>query len=127
AYNGKYALMGTGRCGPPGAYWSKARVKVGVTAVEATHIIGLGARQGDLHDQCNYPQRQNRPEQPGLRHLGNAFCEHEVLVFHKLISFSCFGLPWLPTAGGRFRPFTEVLRKIFGSLTRKFASPALNR
>src|SRR6476661_6723784 len=75
---------------PPGAYWSKARVKVGVTAVEATQIIGLGARQGDVHDKCNYPQRQNRPEQPGLRHLGNASCEHNVLIFHKLIFLFLF-------------------------------------
>ena len=72
--------------------WKKARKRVGVTAVEATQIIGLGARQGDLHDQCNYPQRQNRPEEPGLRQLGNASCELDVLIFHKLISFSCFGL-----------------------------------
>src|SRR5260370_39204243 len=30
--------------------WFKARERVGVTAVEATQIIGLGAGQGDLHD-----------------------------------------------------------------------------
>jgi hypothetical protein len=41
----------------------------------------LGARQGDVHDQCNYPQRQDRPEQPGLRHLGNAPWEHNVFGF----------------------------------------------
>src|SRR6266508_5565133 len=103
----------------PRTYWSKARVKVGVTAVEATQIIGLGARQGDVHDQCNYPQRQNRPEQPGLRHLGNASCEHNVLVFHKLISFSCFCLPLHPTLGGHFWPFTPVLRRIWRLVTQK--------
>jgi len=30
--------------------WSKPRKRAGVTAVEATQIIGLGARQGNLHD-----------------------------------------------------------------------------
>ena len=30
--------------------WSKPRTRAGVTAVEATQIIGLGARQGNLHD-----------------------------------------------------------------------------
>src|SRR5207253_10298022 len=33
--------------------------------------------------------------------------------------FCCFGLVWLPTVGGHFRPFTEVLRKFLRSLTRK--------
>ena len=89
-------LWARGGVAPLGPYWSKAREKVGVTAVEATQIIGLGARQGDLHDQCNYPQRQNRPEQPGLRHLGNAFCEHEVLVFHKLIFLFLFWPSLIP-------------------------------
>ncbi|PYJ09565.1 MAG: hypothetical protein DME93_12695 [Verrucomicrobia bacterium] len=40
----------------------------------------------------------------------------------------CFGLLWLPTVGGHFRPFTEVLRKIFECLTREvrefFEQPA---
>src|SRR5438093_11140321 len=92
----------------PGAYWSKARVKVGVTAVEATQILGLGARQGDVHDQCNYPQRQNRPKQPGLRHLGNASCEHNALGFDKLISFSWFFLHSLLLVSSHFWPFIEV-------------------
>src|SRR5262245_8937917 len=34
----------------PAAYWSKAGEIAGVTAVEATKVIGFGARQGDLHD-----------------------------------------------------------------------------
>ena len=29
-------------------------------------------------------------------------------VFITVISFSCFGLPWLPTVGGHFWPFTGV-------------------
>jgi hypothetical protein len=29
-------------------------------------------------------------------------------VFITVISFHCFGLPWLPTVGGHFRPFTGV-------------------
>ena len=62
------------------ANWKKARQRVGITAVEATQVIGLGAGQGDLYDQCNYPQRQNRPEQPDLRRLGNVSCEYNVLV-----------------------------------------------
>ncbi|PYV73319.1 MAG: hypothetical protein DMG97_11460 [Acidobacteria bacterium] len=33
-----------------GAHWMKARVRVGVTAVEATQVIRLGAGQGNLHD-----------------------------------------------------------------------------
>src|SRR5881396_1004243 len=111
----------------PGAYWSKARVKVGVTAVEATQIIGLGARQGDVHDQCDYPQRQNRPKQPGLRHLGNASCEHNVLGFHKLISFSCFCLHWLLVVRSQFWPFTEVQNGKDYEVTRKCGVSALNR
>jgi hypothetical protein len=43
AYGQQYAWW-------PGAYWMKARERLGVTAVEATQIIGLGTRQGDLHD-----------------------------------------------------------------------------
>src|SRR5262245_60872154 len=33
-----------------GAWWSKARERAGVTAVEAAQVIGFGARRGDLHD-----------------------------------------------------------------------------
>jgi hypothetical protein len=29
-------------------------------------------------------------------------------VFISVISFHCFGLPWLPTVGGHFWPFTGV-------------------
>src|SRR6266566_5293522 len=64
------------------------------------------------------PQRQNRPKQPGLRHLGNASCEHNVLVFHKLISFSwpsgfsllsCHSRPFTRVQNGNWR---EVMRKV---------------
>src|SRR5437773_10852058 len=113
---------GHGAVWPLGAYWSKAREKVGVTAVEATHVIGLGARQGDVHDQCNYPQRQNRPKQPGLRHIGNASCEHNVLIFHKLISFSCFCLHWLLVVRSHFWPFIEVQNGNQREVMRKMAA-----
>ena len=111
----------------PVADWVKARERVGVAAVEATQIIGLGARQGGLHDQCNYPQRQNRPEQPGLRHLGNASCEHNVLIFHKLIFFLVLAFRDSSLLSYHFWPFTGVLRKVFGSLTWEVGFAALNR
>jgi hypothetical protein len=41
------------------------------------------------------------------------------LVFISVISFYCFGLPWLPTMRGHFRPFTEVLRRIWRFVTQK--------
>jgi len=40
-------------------------------------------------------------------------------VFISVIFFHCFGLPWLPTVGGHFWPFTDVLRKILRFVTRK--------
>ena len=49
-----------------------------------------------------------------------------VFIFHNLISFHCFGLPWLPIVGGHFRPFTEVLRKdLCGSLRGKMRNHGL--
>jgi hypothetical protein len=41
-----------------------------------------------------------------------------------LISLSCFGLPWLPTVGGHFWPFTDVLRKTGRFVTRKMRMTA---
>jgi len=41
------------------------------------------------------------------------------VIFISVISFHCFGLLWLPTAGGHFGPFNEVLRKICQFVTRK--------
>jgi hypothetical protein len=34
------------------------------------------------------------------------------MIVFFLISLFCFGLPWLPTVGGHFQPFTEVLGRI---------------
>src|SRR6266480_5173411 len=48
-------------------------------------------------------------------------------IFISLISFYCFGLPWLPTVGGHFWPFTEVVRKIRREVTRKVRFAGLNR
>src|SRR5437016_3830520 len=116
---GAYA-RGCGRWRPG---WKKARKRVGVTAVEATQIIGLGARQGDLRDQCNYPQRQNRPEQPGLRHLGNASCEHNVLVFHKLISFLVLAFLGFSSLRSHFWPFADVQNGNQREVMRKMQKP----
>src|SRR6266536_2010737 len=92
----------------PGEILTPTRIEyIAATDVEATQIICLGAWQGDLHDQCNYPQRQNRPEQPGLRHLGNASCEHNVLVFHKLIFLFWF-LPSLASHRGMSFPAVRL-------------------
>ena len=44
-------------------------------------------------------------------------------VFISVISFHCFGLPWLPTVGGHFWPFTGVLSKIRREVTRKVGKP----
>ena len=40
-------------------------------------------------------------------------------IFITVNSFDCFGLPWLPTVGGHFWPFTGVLREIGPAVTRK--------
>ncbi len=45
-------------------------------------------------------------------------------VFISVIFFHCFGLPWLPTVGGHFWPFTQVLRKIWPGVTRKVGKTA---
>jgi len=33
-------------------------------------------------------------------------------IFITVVSFHCFGLPWLPIVGGHFRPLTGVMRKV---------------
>jgi len=48
-------------------------------------------------------------------------------IFISVIFFHCFGRPWLPTVGGHFRPFTEVVRKIRREVTRKVGFAGLNR
>src|SRR6266705_4678164 len=45
-------------------------------------------------------------------------------VFISVIFFHCFGLPLLPTVGGHFWPFTQVLRKIWPGVTRKVGKTA---
>src|SRR5206468_10785296 len=47
-------------------------------------------------------------------------------VVISVISFCCFGLPWLPIVGGHFRPFTDVLRRICRFVTRKEAAGAFS-
>jgi hypothetical protein len=37
-----------------------------------------------LHDQCDDPQRQGRPNESGFPHLGNDSSKYDVLGFHKL-------------------------------------------
>jgi hypothetical protein len=42
-----------------------------------------------------------------------------VLFFHILTSFCCFGLLWLLTVRSQFWPFTDVLREIRPAVTQK--------
>jgi hypothetical protein len=42
-----------------------------------------------------------------------------VLFLFFLILFVVFGLPWRPTVGGHFWPFTQVLHRICQFATRK--------
>src|SRR5207247_3830267 len=44
-------------------------------------------------------------------------------VFISVISFHCFGLPWLPTVGGHFWPFTGVQNGNQREVTPKTGSP----
>ena len=46
------------------------------------------------------------------------------IVDVSLFGFCCFGLPWLPTVGGHFRPFTEVQNGNRREVTRKMEGRA---
>ncbi|PYJ03538.1 MAG: hypothetical protein DME67_05005 [Verrucomicrobia bacterium] len=50
-------------------------------------------------------------------------------ILISIISFHCFGRPWLPTVGGHIRPFIVFIaplqRKKMRSVSKKMASPRI--